>query len=126
MSNKQNNKPYNLTNVITFDHIFSRIFYSIVNFSGWLLFIACPVIVLGQVIEWLQHGTWLPHSALSAFVKIFQPDDAIFNNWIGVWKILDLLPVSILLLCIGYLLLFLSDSGRRTLPPSIKRIETEW
>lgn len=61
-----------------------------------------------QIYYWLQHAKWEKFSLLRLLSSSSDYQDWVFypTEWIGIHKILDFIPLSIIIIIIGLLLFF--------------------
>lgn len=64
------------------------------------------LVLLGQVLGYLQTGVWTPVSLIAALQYFFEfrPETAWIyapRDWIGAWKILNIIPASLAAALVG-------------------------
>jgi hypothetical protein len=79
------------------------------------LLLAGPALIAWQCYGWIRYGVWIPWSPLTLLLWmgakaawIFAPED-----WIGLHRLIDAIPLSLVLLGIGMFALWLNGPARR-------------
>ena len=85
---------------------FDGLFVALVRFcvagSGIVICLAGGIILLDQIVGYLKNGVWETVSVIVflqhflAYQWLVSPDD-----WIGVWKLLNVVPASLALVILG-------------------------
>lgn len=73
-----------------------------------LLLLASPLLLIGgvgvlgyQAYHFLRSGDWLPMSSIDGLSRLGSRWANEPDTWLGIWKILDVLPLTLALICLG-------------------------
>ncbi|EAQ63732.1 hypothetical protein MED121_03507 [Marinomonas sp. MED121] len=89
---------------------FDRLFHVT---SGVLITLSAPGVLIFQLYKYLRTDTWIEISFLDVLAKINFQWAIDPTDWFGLWRVLNWLPLSVVLLLLGLYVLHQYDLTER-------------